>query len=554
MKKLFAIMSAVLALAACSKGELAEIEEQKQDNAASNPVTFNITVDDMGTKALKTGWADGDVIYIKFSGINDKYVYITYNGSSWDVTQSTPFNASDFDGKTKRFGAVHFPVPVNATLEGTVISLVFKDDAGKSLQTYFLYQSNGSYTVSGAEVNLRLSLQKHSKMALFHVAGIQASASEYTLAVSGNPTLTAIYPPYCGRIGNTGSVIPDHMTNKFGPVPGVADSDGAVFAVWLEEGFDSSTPRDLTFTLTHSSGAQYVISGSKTIAAGKQYGLPALNSGKWTLKKVFSVSPTKKVCFAPGNLQATTTDLGASWTWDFAAHQYDFIGNAAANTQIDGVGTVSQNGTVDLFGYVGASAAAENDCYGINMSKESKDYGNGFADNLKHDWGTLAIGSYPAGTWRSLLVDEVNYLLTSRTVSSTNLPDGTNSSAARFTKATVCGVKGLILFPDNYAHPDGITVTGSYRDYNAAAEYNSFEVAADADWNKMADAGAVFLPAAGYRDGIHVRETGIQGAYWTKSGYSNYSQSYFIYFTGTYCESTAFNRFYGCAVRLVRDL
>ena len=54
MKKLFAIMSAVLALAACSKGELAEIEEQKQDNAASNPVTFNITVDDMGTKALKT--------------------------------------------------------------------------------------------------------------------------------------------------------------------------------------------------------------------------------------------------------------------------------------------------------------------------------------------------------------------------------------------------------------------------------------------------------------------------------------------------------------------
>ena len=44
MKKLFAIMSAVLALAACSKGELAEIEEQKQDNAASNPVTFNITV------------------------------------------------------------------------------------------------------------------------------------------------------------------------------------------------------------------------------------------------------------------------------------------------------------------------------------------------------------------------------------------------------------------------------------------------------------------------------------------------------------------------------
>ena len=43
MKKLFAIMSAVLALAARFKGELTEVEERKQDNAVSNPVTFNNT-------------------------------------------------------------------------------------------------------------------------------------------------------------------------------------------------------------------------------------------------------------------------------------------------------------------------------------------------------------------------------------------------------------------------------------------------------------------------------------------------------------------------------
>ena len=41
-----------------------------------------------------------------------------------------------------------------------------------------------------------------------------------------------------------------------------------------------------------------------------------------------------RVHFAPGNLQATTTDLGESWTWHFAEHQWDYIGNAAANNAI----------------------------------------------------------------------------------------------------------------------------------------------------------------------------------------------------------------------------
>jgi uncharacterized lipoprotein YajG len=78
MKKLFIILSAVVALAACSKSEIAEINEPKQEETVSTPVTFNVTVDEMGvTKALKSAWANGDKIYIKFNGINDKYMYIT---------------------------------------------------------------------------------------------------------------------------------------------------------------------------------------------------------------------------------------------------------------------------------------------------------------------------------------------------------------------------------------------------------------------------------------------------------------------------------------------
>ena len=60
-----------------------------------------------------------------------------------------------------------------------------------------------------------------------------------------------------------------------------------------------------------------------------------------------------RIHFAPGNLQATTTDLGESWTWHFAEHQWDYIGNAAANNAIktNDKLKVYNNGTVDLFSW-----------------------------------------------------------------------------------------------------------------------------------------------------------------------------------------------------------
>ena len=61
-----------------------------------------------------------------------------------------------------------------------------------------------------------------------------------------------------------------------------------------------------------------------------------------------------KVCFAPGNLQATYN--GSTWNWAFAENQWDYIGYYGANLYVEGNGTVSVNGTVDLFGWVGETS------------------------------------------------------------------------------------------------------------------------------------------------------------------------------------------------------
>ena len=113
--------------------------------------------------------------------------------------------------------------------------------------------------------------------------------------------------------------------------------------------------------------------------------LAALNPGggaplpEGALTGAFSINADgDKIAFSKGNLQATYG--GSDWTWAFAAHQYDVIGDAVANTAITGSGTVSANGTVDLFGWSTAATY-----YGINNTKVSGKHPGDFID-----WGLIS--------------------------------------------------------------------------------------------------------------------------------------------------------------------
>ena len=195
------------------------------------------------------------------------------------------------------------------------------------------------------------------------------------------------------------------------------------------------------------------------------------------LPEPFSVSATKQVWFSQGNLQATNTTINSTsgWTWSFAEHQYDCIGNAIANTAIDN-NTVITAGTVDLFGWVGTNSSLS--AYGINSNSSDSSYGNVTSEALKTDWGHNAIinGGNAADLWRTLTKDEWVWLLGP---SSTANP-GTNcrrsstvngTANARFTYATIDETyKGMIIFPDSYiaGNPTGVTwgTINNYSNYN----------------------------------------------------------------------------------------
>ena len=268
-----------------------------------------------------------------------------------------------------------------------------------------------------------------------------------------------------------------------------------------------------------------------------------------------------KVHFSRGNLQATTINNGSTWIWSFATNQYDCIGEAEANTRINGNGTVSANGTVDLFGWVGANSSLP--AYGINNNSTDSNYGNVTSETLKSDWGHNAIsnGGNTADLWRTLSKDEWVWLIGPNS----NATPGTNCRTsstvngianARFTYATINGTyKGIIVFPDSYTAgtPTGVT----WGTINNCSNYTT--TCTTAGWADLEAAGCVFLPAAGVRNGSSMFDppscSDPRGNYWSSTSHeSNASNAYSMHFyKDTFNPENNFRRSDGYSVRLVYE-
>ena len=295
--------------------------------------------------------------------------------------------------------------------------------------------------------------------------------------------------------------------------------------------------------LDFEEGGDYDVSNNTSAGGGGSSASEGALPGKFTIN-----ADGKQVLFSKGNLQATYN--GSSWTWAFAENQGDFIGNNAGNTTIDGDGTVSaSNVTVDLFGWVGASnttwsgdlgTTGNAAMHGISNSitlNSTSTYGNNASEALKSDWGnTMGSG------WFTLTSDEWTYLFNTRTT----------TSDVRYAKATVNGKSGVILLPDDWS-----TSYYSLSSTNTAnVDYTTNSITST-DWTNSLEAhGAVFLPAAGFRNETLVNAAGNFGYYWSSSPYtSNVNLACLVRFTSYGLSPGDYgNRCNGYSVRLVRNV
>ena len=255
-----------------------------------------------------------------------------------------------------------------------------------------------------------------------------------------------------------------------------------------------------------------------------------------------------RVFFAPGNLQATFEN--GTWTWAFAAHQEDFIGNAAGNTKVTATYPfISENATVDLFTWVGASSEWDGvNKFGITSSttlNNTDGYGNVVTEAMKAEWNSDNLDITNGGTynWRTLTAEEWCYVLETRKVTVNG------ESKASYGFGNVNGMNGLILLPDGW---DG-SVHGSFY-YGLSAWSNTYSTTSTPTWSQMESAGCAFLPAAGYRYGTSVTNVGTYGGYWSSTANPSYMDSArdASFFSGSLNASDRNCRSYGLSVRLVR--
>ena len=250
----------------------------------------------------------------------------------------------------------------------------------------------------------------------------------------------------------------------------------------------------------------------------------------------FSVSADKQVTFSKGNLQYTQSTN----TWSFAENQYDYIGTdnvTGGSVESDPEYGDSKKGTaladkVDLFGW---STSATN--YGVSTSEENIDYYGSFVD-----WGTNKIGNDAPNTWRTLSNEEWRYLLNNR-------PNASSLCGV----AQVNGVNGLILLPDNWTCPAGITFKSGFHSSDGVDYYAAYQTFTAAEWSKLEAAGAVFLPAAGYRGGSYVGSVQGYGYYCSATGFDS-DYAYHLGFRSGEAYMGGFSRYFGLPVRLVKDL
>ena len=152
------------------------------------------------------------------------------------------------------------------------------------------------------------------------------------------------------------------------------------------------------------------------------------------------------------------------------------------------------------------------------------------------DWGVynaISNGGNLPCMWRTLTSPEWGYLLSKRE-NALNLQG----------HATVNGIQGYILLPDEWNLPKGVVFTVGVPNY----AQNTYTLE---DWEKMEGNGAVFLPINDFGD-----INGYEGHYWTSSDNRNDNHVTYLLIENSVRAYTGepILRLFNMSVRLVQDV
>ena len=381
--------------------------------------------------------AEWDYLFNTRTDAASKYSFGTVNGlrgmiilpDSWTKPSSISFTAKATSYDTNTYSANQWEL-----LEAN--GAVFLPQTGDREETIVV--SYGSTVMGMYRVGNPGGTRQDANVLLWMKSG----NSYYIDAASGQPE----YKGYSVRLAR-----PVQMCSK------TSSFTASAIGSYAWEGRVYTTSGAFTRNFRTAQGCDSVVTMVLTITQEQ----PAEGTG--LLSGLFSVSADHQAQFSQGNLQYQPLTN----SWRFATNQYDLIG--PDNSHIT---EAAYGGWIDLFAW---SCTGNND-YGIMRNLDSYTISGDFVD-----WGNNAVlnGGNRPHFWQTLSVEEWEYILTER-ANADNL----------WGCATVNTVHGVILLPDSWTTPAGLT-------FVSASEYYTSNSYTPAQWAQMESAGAVFLPATG---------------------------------------------------------
>lgn len=287
MKKTFAILwVALVALMFSCKKESIE-EPENLNEIIPEKIIFDLTAthpEESGTKAIKTGWESGDVIFVFFTGkAAPAYLEMRWDGTEW---KNTPKDLSLSSGESGTMRAVYLPYGSNLTVQADGSAFRFSE----TQYSYYLTATR-PYKVSGGKVSATFNMSIPEGYVQFYIPD---SADDFTLRQDYITPVGVALVQADGTISETSDkAAGDAMT-------GYAYGEGRQFSGIISADADGQSRNWLFSLKNESTGTQHTLfRPGKSLSKGYAVALPEVD--EWVEvgigKKVFMYWSNKKMTY-----------------------------------------------------------------------------------------------------------------------------------------------------------------------------------------------------------------------------------------------------------------
>lgn len=539
-----AILSAAAVLASCKKNDVELIQPAGKYSITiappSSEQTKLLATDDGLTAITIGGWEKGDVVtMVKQSG--EDYIAANFtctdpatgnftaanlpNGiNDVDDFEYAIFNALEKEIMFQGDGVCIRPKVVNSANFKDVIMMIAKKDGDGNYK--MKVAGNMIKFNSEVEISVGVKIQDSGVLAIDRMGAMLSGGSlcPSFYLISKNDVFPFYIPPF---------TVPEGVSYMYLP----PNADGLQFGLFKED--DAANEASVAnFKQIGQSGILYTIT-ILAPAPGGGGGAPGGGAGAGldvdenSLSGLFSVSSEKKVRFSKGNLYYSNTG------WHIEENQVDY--HTWANFASCFKGFFYPNGTNEV--EVGLFFWSSNTDVATCGNYFELAYMDGTTPSPSETLFTNQYSSPIGSDWFVLSSDEWHYLF-----------EGRQNAGVGFGFANVCNQDGIVLLPDSFPDPRRNQSPTAFEGRFQSSETHKKSVYSEMGWAAMQAAGAVFLPAVGYRsaNSASIEYLKTKACYWASDCTTDESKASCILIDES-MELTHFDtdKSNACAIRLV---